>query len=66
MAGDKLTAGNPNITDLSDGFRPTKLGEMYMQLYDDEWTEAFDGLEVQGQCDIEAIGILEKVLMVNT
>ena len=37
-----------------------------MQLYDDEWTEAFDGLEVQGQGDIEAIGILEKVLMVNT
>jgi len=66
LAGDKLTAGNPNITDLSDGFRPTKLGEMYMQLYDDEWTEAFDGLEVQGQGDIEAIGILEKVLMVNT
>jgi hypothetical protein len=44
VASAKLTDGNPNIADLSDANRPTKLAEQYSELYDNEWTDAFDVL----------------------
>lgn len=37
FASQQLTEGNPNIADVSDTHRPTRLGEMYSQLFDDEW-----------------------------
>jgi hypothetical protein len=40
MAGDKLTKGNPAITDLGDPNRPMKIAEKYGELYDNEWTDA--------------------------
>ena len=40
MAGDKLTKGNPAITDLGDPYRPIKIAEKYGELYDNEWTDA--------------------------
>ena len=52
-------------TELSDMYRPTKLGEMYMQLYEDEWLEALERLTGQGQTERQAIKTLEKTLMVN-
>ena len=45
MAGAKLTYGNPNIADLSDSRRPTKLAEEFSELYDNEWTDAFEALD---------------------
>jgi hypothetical protein len=42
MAGDKLTKGNPAITDLGDPNRPMKIAEKYGELYDNEWTDAMD------------------------
>lgn len=39
-----LKYGNPEITDLSYENRPTKLGENFKQLYEDEWTDAFEFL----------------------
>ncbi|XP_053392004.1 uncharacterized protein LOC128554717 [Mercenaria mercenaria] len=44
MAGARLTDGNANIADLSDENRPTKLAEQYSELYDNEWTDAFEVL----------------------
>ncbi|OPL32821.1 hypothetical protein AM593_02297, partial [Mytilus galloprovincialis] len=41
-AGDKLTDGNPTITDLSDPHRPQKLCEKFNSLYDNLWTDAFE------------------------
>ena len=41
-AGDKLRQNNPAISDLSDPYRPTKLSEMFSELYDNEWTNAMD------------------------
>lgn len=43
-ASAKLTYNNPNIADLSDRNRPQKLGEMFGELYDNEWTDAIDHL----------------------
>ena len=42
MAGDKLTKGNPAITDLRDPKCPMKIAEKYGELYDNEWTDAMD------------------------
>lgn len=44
IASAKLTYNNPNIADLSDRNRPQKLGEMFGELYDNEWTDAVDRL----------------------
>ena len=43
--GNKMKAGNPDIADLSDKNRPTKLAETYTELYDNEWTDALDTLQ---------------------
>lgn len=40
----KLNHKNPNITDLSDSNRPTKIAEKYNELYDNEWTDALEEL----------------------
>ena len=45
VASEKLTDGNPAITDLNDPFRPQKLMEMFSILYDNNWTEAYEQLE---------------------
>ncbi|XP_053399154.1 uncharacterized protein LOC123556779 isoform X2 [Mercenaria mercenaria] len=45
MASSKLRDNNPNITDLSDQNRPTKIAERLSELYDNQWTDAFDALE---------------------
>ncbi|XP_052219018.1 uncharacterized protein LOC127836421 [Dreissena polymorpha] len=42
LMSTKLRDNNPNIADLSDQFRPTKLAEMFSELYDNEWTDVFD------------------------
>lgn len=39
IAGEKLTKGNPGITDLGDPNRPMKISERYGELYDNEWTD---------------------------
>jgi len=65
LVGDRLVADNPNITDLSDKNRPTKLGEMFNELYDNEWTNAFEGLVTAGYDDGEAIDTLFLTLTVN-
>ncbi|KAH3830286.1 hypothetical protein DPMN_103526 [Dreissena polymorpha] len=41
----KTRDNNPNIPDLSDVNRPTKIAEKMSELYDNEWTDAFDSLE---------------------
>ena len=43
--GADLMVDNPNIADLSDTNRPTKLAESFSELYDNEWTNAFEELK---------------------
>uniref|UniRef100_K1RK04 Uncharacterized protein n=1 Tax=Magallana gigas TaxID=29159 RepID=K1RK04_MAGGI len=40
----QLSKRNPNNADLSDTHRPTELREMYGQLFDNEWSDAFEAL----------------------
>lgn len=67
VAGEKLTDGYPNITDLSDVNRPTKLAEQFRELYDNEWTCAYEELQKEsGKKDEEEIvKKLGKILKVR-
>jgi len=51
--------------DLSDSNRPSKLGEQLSDLYDNEWTDAFECLEAGGYTEEEAIETLRLTLVVN-
>ena len=42
LASQLLKPGNPDIADISDRNRPTRLAEDFKNLYDDEWTDAFE------------------------
>ncbi|XP_052792388.1 uncharacterized protein LOC128226517 isoform X2 [Mya arenaria] len=61
----KLRDNNQNIAELSDPYRPTKLAEMFSELYDNEWTAAFMELEMENFEDRHIIEILLNVLMVS-
>ena len=62
--GNKLTNNNPNISDLSDKNRPTKLAERYTELYDNQWTDAFVVLQASHKDDGTLIEILFKIVQV--
>ena len=47
--GTNLTYNNPNIADLSDEKRPTKLAEEFSELYDNEWIDAFEELQFENE-----------------
>ncbi|XP_060589208.1 uncharacterized protein LOC132744494 isoform X2 [Ruditapes philippinarum] len=63
IAGDKLRDNNPAIADLSDPNRPTKIGEMYSEVYDNEWTDAFEALNDAGYDEREAVDTLRLTLL---
>lgn len=44
VAGAKLTAGNSSIADLGDKYRPTKISDMFAEMYDSEWTDVMDDI----------------------
>ncbi|KAH3806496.1 hypothetical protein DPMN_134816 [Dreissena polymorpha] len=61
----KLRDNNPNIADLSDLFRPTKLAEMFSELYDNQWTNAFTVLQDQ-LSEKSAVEFLLDVFLVRS
>lgn len=63
IAGQKLTEDNPSVSDLSDINRPTKLSEVYSEIYDNEWTDAFEELKNGGYSEEEAIQTLRLTLV---
>lgn len=67
IAGSKLTTNNPDIADLNDDYRPTKLAEKFGQLYDDAWTDSIEELTggERRLDDRTAISILLRIVMVE-
>ncbi|XP_061185064.1 uncharacterized protein LOC133193105 [Saccostrea echinata] len=55
VASQKVATGNPNHTDLSDSNRPTKIGERFSELYDNEWTHLFESLQSEFEDEKERI-----------
>ena len=64
FATQQLTQGNPNIADLSDRNRPTNIGDKFGQLYDDEWSEAYNALKPYVKSDEEILKILANLIQV--
>ena len=58
-----MRSNNPNLADLSDPFRPTALGKMFGEIYDNEWSDAFE--VVGGETEKDKIDILYSILMVG-
>ena len=68
MMGNQMKDGNPYIADLSDKNRPTKVADLYTELYDNEWTDAFDVLQKASCTETEDKYIAKQlydILMVN-
>ncbi|KAL3879247.1 hypothetical protein ACJMK2_031552 [Sinanodonta woodiana] len=66
QAAAGMTHNNLYITDLSDKNRPTKISERYSELYDNQWTDAFELLHTNHHLsEIEAIEVLLDVLSVS-
>lgn len=62
MVGARIAHNNPDIVNLGDPNRPTKIAEQYSELYDNEWTDAYDVLR-KGMSEKKAIAKLLKVLL---
>lgn len=66
-----MSDNNPDIADLSDNYRPTKIAERYQELYDNQWTDAFETVVKHyiqiGETNPEqhAIERLRKILLVS-
>ena len=43
-AGAKLTAGNSSIADLGGKYRPTRISDMFAEMFDSEWTDVMDDI----------------------
>ena len=63
----RLRANNPAIADLSDPDRASKIGEQLSELYDNEWTDAFEQIKAASKklADLDIIVILMKLLKVS-
>ena len=63
-----LMDNNPDIVDLSDINRPTNLVEKFSSLYDNEWTDAFEGLQkIPGyESEYKVIHLLLNILLVSS
>jgi len=44
VLGERLAA-NADVSDLSDPYKVTKIAEMYVDVYDEQWTEAYEVAE---------------------
>lgn len=68
LAGNKMTEGNPNIANLGDPYRPTKIAEIYSEIYDNEWTDTLDFCQKKlgkEYSEDDALQALNKTLIVN-
>lgn len=65
LMGDTLSNKNPDIADLSDKNRPTKIAEKFSELYDNQWTDAYEAAErlFKDQKEEQRIKILLQLLM---
>ena len=60
-----MSANNPDLADLSDPYRPTRLAENFTQSYDDEWTQAYEDLQRTTPSERDVIETLAKILQVK-
>ncbi|KAL3879246.1 hypothetical protein ACJMK2_031551 [Sinanodonta woodiana] len=65
-ASERLDHDNPIITDLSDQSKPTQISERYLELYVNQWIDAFHLLQTNHHLsNTKAIEVLLDVLSVS-
>lgn len=64
VASLRMSIGNPNCADLSDSNRPTKIGEKFSELYNNEWTQLFESLESEIEDETQRISKLCECVQV--
>lgn len=65
IASNSLTDNNPNIADLSDQNRPTKLADRFQELYCNEWSGAYEDLtQTWNKPEKQAVQILLDLIKV--
>ncbi|KAK3602859.1 hypothetical protein CHS0354_026419 [Potamilus streckersoni] len=57
-----MVQGNPNISDLSDTNRPTKLAERFSELYSNEHTDALEELQALNIDEKTSVSILLNII----
>ncbi|KAH3841058.1 hypothetical protein DPMN_114517 [Dreissena polymorpha] len=63
VQGDLLSDNNPHVSDLTDKNRPTKIAERFSELYNNEWTNAYEKLVDTGHMKpLETVNILLQIL----
>ncbi|KAK3099138.1 hypothetical protein FSP39_000026 [Pinctada imbricata] len=62
IASQRLHDGNTSIADLSDDMRPSKVAEQFSEMYDNEFTDAFQELTSLNMQDEKVVKHLNKVL----
>ncbi|XP_053406479.1 uncharacterized protein LOC128559256 [Mercenaria mercenaria] len=61
LYGDKLRDNNPDLADQCDANRPTELGKRFLEIYDNEWSDAFENKAKKDEK--EKVGILHEVVV---
>lgn len=64
VASAQIRDNNPNIVDLNDPFRPTKMAELFSELYDNEWTTAYSAIENE-LSGVQIVSFLLDMVMVG-
>ncbi|XP_053399564.1 uncharacterized protein LOC128557054 [Mercenaria mercenaria] len=62
FTGRKMVEGNPDIAVLSDPFRPTQLAEQFREIYDEEWTHAFEELDMVSHDEGKIIDVITGLI----
>ncbi|KAL3878831.1 hypothetical protein ACJMK2_031159 [Sinanodonta woodiana] len=65
VTSEKLRDGNPNISDLGSKNRPTKLAEKLSELYDNEWTDAYQEISETVTSEEQIIYVLLEIIMIS-
>ncbi|KAK3602844.1 hypothetical protein CHS0354_026403 [Potamilus streckersoni] len=65
ITSEKLRDGNPNITDLGSNNRPSKLAEKLSELYDNEWTDAYQEISETVPSEEQRVHVLLEIIMIS-
>ncbi|XP_052238497.1 uncharacterized protein LOC127849786 [Dreissena polymorpha] len=65
LLSSRLRDNNPNIADLSDKFRQTRIAELLTELFDNEWTDDLSALEQQ-YTEKQGVTFLLDIIMALT
>lgn len=62
QVGDKVMDNGQDKADLSDPFRPTRIGQDFSDLFDNEWSDAFEEMAFKDDdCKVRFLLLIMEV-----